>query len=143
MGARLAGTTLERGRVIPGASLREARSGRELPVLGLRGRKALVLCVLHQGCDACERFGEALAEAEGDIAAADGRVLLLSPDARAVKRLLGPDGVIPTVIVTDRYAAGWEAYPAPDHDFPPVTEVVATLWHLATMCPECGVSTWE
>jgi hypothetical protein len=143
MATRLAGTALERGQVLPGAAVREAGSGRELPIRELRGRKALVLCLLHEDCEACERFWARLSGASSDVAAADGRMVRMAEDGPSLRRFLGPDGSVPTVLITDRYAAGWESYPAPGHAFPPVEEIVSTLWHLATMCPECGVPTWE
>ena len=55
---------------------------------------------------------------------------------------LGPGGAPPVVLVLDRYAAAWASYPAPGHRFPEPGEVVATLGHLAGMCPECGAATW-
>lgn len=142
MGERLSGTVLERGQVLPGTSIRDADAGGDLRILDLRGRRALVLCFLHEDCPPCARFMESLGAAASDIAAAGARVIRLVPGDPTVRRHLGERGELPTVVITDRDAAAWEAYPASGHDFPPVTEVTETLWHLATMCPECGVATW-
>jgi hypothetical protein len=60
-------------------------------------------------------------------------------------RWLGVEPELPVVLVVDRDGAAWRSYPATGHRFPDPEEVTATLWHLATMCPECGVPTpgWE
>jgi hypothetical protein len=139
----LAGTVLERGRIVPGAALRDALTGREVGAWSLRGRSALVIGFVHPGCERCATFMGELEDREEDIRMAGGR--LLAVDDGPTARWLGVDPELPVVLVVDRDGAAWRSYPATGHRFPDPEEVTATLWHLATMCPECGVPTpgWE
>lgn len=136
----LPGTTLDRGRVVPGAPLRNLATGDDVSAWSFRGRTALVLCFLHEGCDACSSFLRSLDSIEEDLRVAQAKVLAVSPDARATERFLG-SAELPLVVIVDRDGAAWTSYPAPQHDFPDPKELAATAWHLATMCPECGVAT--
>lgn len=148
----LPGTLLTRGDVLPGTALFDPTTGEEVRAWDFRGKRALVLSFLHRGCDACARFARELAGAESEIRLAGARCFAVLPgrspsalpvlvdrEGRATQRFLGLEGMLPTIVVTDRYAAGWESYPVLGHDFPPVAEVVGDLWHLATMCEECGI----
>jgi hypothetical protein len=139
----LAGTVLERGRIVPGAALRDARTGREVGAWSLRGRSALVIAFVHAGCERCASFVGELEDREEEIRTAGGRLLAVDDGSRAM--WLGADPELPVVLVVDRDGAAWRSYPAAGHLFPDPEEVTATLWHLATMCPECGVPTpgWE
>ncbi|HEX6207733.1 MAG TPA: hypothetical protein VF058_05170 [Actinomycetota bacterium] len=152
----LPGTTLARGEVLPGTPLIDAATGGEVRVWDFRGRTALVLCFLHLACEACERFAAGLAEAESEIRltgacafavlrepAPSALPVFVDGDGDASRRFLGPEGALPTILVADRYAAAWESYPVLGHDFPPASEIVGDLWHLATMCEECGIMAWE
>ncbi|HEX6262412.1 MAG TPA: hypothetical protein VF097_06150 [Actinomycetota bacterium] len=152
----MAGTTLVRGDVLPGTPLIDAATGAEVRIWDFRGRTALVLCFLHPACEACERFAAGLAEMESEFRLTGARAFAVlrepSPSAlpvlvdghgEASRRLLGPEGELPTIVVTDRYAAAWESYPVLGHDFPPVSEIVGDLWHLATICEECGIVAWQ
>lgn len=151
----LAGTRLARGDVLPGTALRDPASGDEVRAWDFRGKTALVLCFLHAGCEACASFARDLAD-EGDElrltgarayvvlpnAASSVLPVLVDPEGEATRRFLGPEGEPPTIVVTDRYAAAWDSYAILEHDFPPASEVVGDLWHLATMCEECGIIAW-
>jgi hypothetical protein len=135
----LPGTVLERGRVVPGALLTDVRTGDRVSAWSLRGRRAVVIAFVHAGCSKCEAF---LAELEGhteEMAAAGGQLLVVGDGS--VTRWLGEGAELPLVLVVDRDGAAWRSYPAAGHAFPDPAEVTATLWHLATMCPECGVPT--
>jgi hypothetical protein len=90
--------------------------------------------------DRRRRYARRLVEgAADDVATADGRIeVIRDPGSEARRRFLGEEDP-PVLVVVDRYGAAWRSYPAPFHDFPEPPEVAATLWHLATMCPECGV----
>lgn len=151
----LAGTAIARGDVLPGTPLLDPSRGDEVRAWDFRGKAALVLCFLHPGCEACEAFGSDLAEEEREVRLTGARAfavlsevapsalpVLVDRDGRAAARFLGPGAELPTILVTDRYAAAWGSYPAPGHDVPPVSEVVGDLWHLATMCEECGIMAW-
>lgn len=151
----LPGTALTRGDVLPGTALTDPASGDEIRVWDFRGRAALVLCFLHAACDACATFARELDAAQPEMALTDARAFaifpqgspsalpaLVDPEGEATRRILGAEGELPTLVVTDRYAAAWESYPILGHDFPPIAEVVGDLWHLATMCEECGVMAW-
>lgn len=144
MSERLPGTVLDAGRVVPGTALRLEPGGGTLSLWDFRHRTAVVLCVLHPDCQPCDRFEAALRDRAGeDVATAGARIVgVRDPGSEGRRRLLG-GSVPPVVIVVDRYGAAWQSYPAEGHHFPEPTEVAATVWHLATMCPECGVSTWD
>ena len=140
----LPGTVLESGRVVPGVALVERRSGSPVKLWDHRQRASLVVSFLHAACDACERFQVALEDEAGpDLATARARAIAVRGDGSAgAARFVGPDGS-PLVLVIDRYGAAWRSYPAPGHDFPDPREVAATIWHLSTMCPECGDTAWN
>ena len=137
----LPGTVLERGRVVPGAPLTDVRTGDEVSAWSLRGLRAMVIAFVHAGCSKCEAFVTELEGHTEDMEAAGGRLLVVDG---SVPRWLG-EAELPLVLVVDRDGAAWRSYPAAGHDFPEPAEVTATLWHLAMMCPECGVPTpgWE
>jgi hypothetical protein len=137
MAEALPGTVLEEGTVVPGSALRDLETGREVLPWSFRHRTAAVLCFLHRDCDRCRVYLGSLRAVSEDIHEAGARVVAVEGDA---PRFLA-DGP-PLVLVVDRYGAAWRAYPAPGHHFPEPPDVVATVWHLAMMCPECGVSTW-
>jgi hypothetical protein len=126
------------GSVVPGAALTDAGTGRELSLWSLRQRSAAAVLFLHPECERCAAFEGALRRHHDDIEEADGRIVVTHD---APERFLGV-AEPPVILVVDRYAAAWRSLPAPGHAFPDPADVVATLWHLATMCPECGVSTW-
>lgn len=149
----LRGTTLTRGEVVPGTPLVDATSGKQVRAWDFRGRTALVLCFLHARCRACEIFAHELAAEEEEIRLTAARTFAVLPvpgrsglpvlvdvEGRAAERFL--EGDLPAIVMTDRYAAAWETYPVLEHAFPPVSEVVRDLWHLATTCEECGIIAW-
>jgi hypothetical protein len=138
MSERLPGTALEADRVVPGMPLTEASTGEARSLWSLRQRFAAIVLFLHADCQRCAVFEQELRGLGTDVERADGRIVV-THDTPA--RFLG-DGQPPVAVVLDRYGAAFRSYPAPGHAFPPASEVVETLWHLATMCPECGVSTW-
>jgi hypothetical protein len=159
----LPGTALQADRVIPDVALLDPRSGAEVPLSGFRHREALVLSFLHEDCAACSAFARALAAWEEEVRLGGGRSfvvlgaardlvpgatrdlplpVLVDPGGVARARFLGPEGELPLVLVVDRFGAAWRSFPAPGHRLPPPEEVVATVWHLGLMCPECGAPTW-
>jgi hypothetical protein len=138
MSDRLPGTALIEGKVVPGLALTDSGTGRELSLWSLRQRSAAVVLFLHHDCERCAAFEAALRGHTDEIEDADGRIVVTHD---APERFLG-SAEPPVILVVDRYAAAWRSFPAPGHAFPDPADVVATLWHLATMCPECGVSTW-
>ena len=141
--ALLPGTKLEAGNVVPGTELTDAVTGSPVTPWAHRQRAAQVLIFVHPSCRACASFLSRLEEEAGDdIRTTGGRLAAVAADAGGADRFVDPEDA-PVVIVLDRYAAAWSSYPAHGHDFPAPSEVAATLWHLATMCPECGVSTWD
>ena len=141
--ALLPGTRLEAGTVVPGTELADAITGAPVTPWAHRQRAAQVLVFAHRSCDACRSFLRRLEDEAGDdIRTAGGRVAAVADDAAGAEHFIDPEQA-PVVVVLDRYAAAWSSYPSEGHDFPPPSEVAATLWHLATMCPECGVSTWD
>ena len=120
-----------------------------------RQRFSVVVCFLHDRCDACAGYARKLADLEDDLQEVDARaiVVLREPGvldlpvwvderARARHRFLAPDAELPLILIVDRYGAAWRSLPSRDHAFPAPAEVVATLRHLAFQCPECGVSDW-
>lgn len=152
----LPGTALTRGTIVPGVAFDDLARDREVRAWDFRGRTPLVLAFLHPACDPCAAYARDLAAAGPQIEEAGGRVFAVLPEAssmaipelvdregRGVRGMLGPSGEVPTLVVTDRYAAAWESYPSVGHDFPPAGEIVDTVWHLATMCEECGIIAWE
>ena len=140
----LPGTVLEAGRVVPGIALEERRSGSPVRLWDHRQRWSLVVSFLHADCDACDRFQASLEEEAGpDLATARARAIAVRGDGSdAPARFVGSGGP-PLVLVIDRYGAAWRSYPAQGHDFPDPADVAGTLWHLATMCPECGDTAWN
>ncbi len=141
--ALLAGTRLAPGNLVPGSELVEASTGRPVRPWAYRHRAPLVLVFVHDDCETCDAFVGALEERSGeDIRTAGGRVVAVGADTDGAARFVDPEDA-PVVVILDRYAAAWSSYPSAGHEFPEPAEVAATLWHLATMCPECGVSTWD
>jgi hypothetical protein len=137
----LPGTVLEPGRVVPGAPLADARTGHDVSAWSLRGRGSMVIAFVHAGCPRCANYIGRLERREPDLQTADGQLLVVEDGS--LSPWLGEEGQLPLVLVVDRDGAAWRSYPASLHDFPEPAEVVATVWHLATMCPECGVPTAE
>ena len=139
----LAGTALEAGKVVPGAPVELEPGGDTVRLWDFRQRAAVVLAWLHPGCDRCDEFERRLRdEAGADVHTAGGRLVFVRDGGSTGRRRFLGHAEPPVVVVIDRYGAAWRSYPAPGHEFPDPSEVGATLWHLATMCPECGVSTW-
>jgi hypothetical protein len=151
----LPGTTLEKERVVPGTAMTSAASGAEVSLMDFRQRLAVAVCFLHDRCETCARYAGELAELADDFRNADATALvvltepasldlpvLVDKDARARRRFLGSSAELPLVLIVDRFGAASRSFPSRDHAFPAPQEVVATLWHLALECPECGVSTW-
>jgi AhpC/TSA family protein len=151
---RLAGTTLERNAPIPQFRLTQAASDREVTPWDLKGRRALVLAFLHDGCPECAGFAEDLAARGDQFQVADATVYaiasaavpplptLLDPSGDVTRAYLGPDGEVPTVVLADRYGAAWAAYGGLAHDLPSVGELAATAWHMALSCADCAVPVW-
>lgn len=151
---QLAGTTLERGASIPAFRLLEAASDREFAPWDLKGRRALVLAFLHAECAECAAFAEEVAAREDQFRVADASVYAVAPQALAAlptlldadgevaRAYLGEDGAVPTVVLADRYGAGWAAYSGFGHDLPTVGELAATAWHMALSCADCAVPVW-
>jgi hypothetical protein len=137
MAETLPGTVVQAGAVVPGAALHDLESGREVRPWSFRHRAAVVLCFLHRDCETCRSYLASLRDEEDDVTQAGARLVAVDGDAPTFLH----DGP-PVILVVDRYGGAWRSYPAPDHQFPAPSELVATVWHLATMCPECGVSTW-
>ncbi len=151
----LSGTILEKERVVPDIAMTAAASGSEMSLSDFRQRLALAVCFLHDRCENCARYARELAELADDFRQADATALVVltepaslelpvvvDTDARARQRFLGPSAELPLVLIVDRFGAASRSFPSRDHAFPAPQEVVATLWHLALECPECGVSTW-
>jgi hypothetical protein len=143
MASLLPGTSLEPGRVVPGVEL-EDRGGPSVRVWDHRQRSALALSFLHADCAACDAFQRRLeAEAASELDVTRSRAVAVRNDGSpALSRFLG-EAEPPVLVIVDRYGAAWRSYPASGHDFPEPSEVAATLWHLATMCPECGDTAWN
>ena len=148
---RLPGTTLEKERGVPGLPVVEWPSGSQRKLTDFRQRNSVILCLLHENCAPCQDFLSSLSGYQDELQLSDAevRVVLREPqpspfpvwvdrEERTRQRLLGPSGELPTIIVLDRYATAWEAFPAPDHSFPEAGDVAGTVWQLAIMCPECG-----
>ncbi|HXF57165.1 MAG TPA: hypothetical protein VNO34_06275 [Actinomycetota bacterium] len=155
MGEWLPGTRLEADRPVPDVPLLEARTGRAVSLGDFRHRQALVLAFLHEDCPACAAFAEALAGVGEDLRLAGAGAyavleascelalpVLLDRGGRLRARLLDPSEEPPLVLVVDRFGAAWRSFPSAGHRFPAASEVAATLWHLALMCPECGGPVW-
>ena len=151
----LPGTALEKERVVPGTAMTSAASGAEVSLSDFRQRLGVAVCFLHDRCETCARYAKELAKVADDLRQADATALvvltepasldlpvLVDTNARARRRFLGPSAELPLVLIVDRFGAASKSFPSPDHAFPAPQEVVATLWHLALECPECGVSTW-
>lgn len=151
----LPGTRLEGDRVVPDVPLLDARAGSELRLGDFRHRRALVLAFLHEDCPACAAFAQALAGAGEDLRLAGAAAyavlgaprelavpVLVDPDDALRARVLDPSAGLPLVLVVDRFGAAWRSFPSAGHRFPAASEVAATLWHLALMCPECGAPVW-
>ncbi len=151
---RLAGTTLERNAPIPQFRVAESLSDREFTPWDVKGRRALVLAFLHDDCAECAAFAEEVAARDDQFQAADATVYavapapvgavptLLDPDGEVARTYLGDDGLVPTVVLADRYGAAWAAYPGFAHDLPTVGELAATAWHMALQCADCAVPVW-
>ena len=151
----LPGTTLEKERVVPGTAMTSAASGAEVSLMDFRQRLALCVCFLHDRCEPCARYARDLAALAEDLRLADATALvvltepasldlsvLVDTDARAQRRFLGASVELPVILIVDKFGAASRSFPSRDHAFPAPQEVVASLWHLALECPECGVSTW-
>jgi hypothetical protein len=151
----LAGTAIERNRVVPGTSMTVASSGAEVSMWDFRQRFSVAVCFLHDRCEACARYARKLADLEGDLRELDARAIVVLNEtgvldlpvwvdgrARARQRFLGPAAELPVILIVDRYGAALRSFPSRDHAFPLPSEVVATLRHLAFQCPECGVPEW-
>ena len=151
----LSGTALREGRVIPGVSFTDPRSGATVDLWGFRQRRALVLVFLHDRCAACRAFARELGTIADDLdwAGALARAVLsdredlpipalLDPGQTGTRRLLGENADLPVIVIVDRYGAAMVSYPAAGHRFPTAQEVAASVVHLAIQCPECGVSQW-
>lgn len=150
-GPTVPGTALREDQVLPDVALEEVASGTAWRPSLLRQRSAFVVVFVHDACSDCERLLAALAERGDDLAWAETAVrvvapepteapfpVVLDPKGTARSRWLGADGVVPTLLLADRYAALSAAYPGPDHDVD-VDDVVATVCHLAIQCAECSV----
>lgn len=146
----LPGTSLDRDRVVPAATLRDANGDEVRPTV-FRQHRPLVLAFLHDDCAACAQFAADAAARQRDFAAigAEIRAVLatdadsplpawIDRDGRGRETMLGEQGAVPTIVLLDRYAAAQASYPAGDHDFPPVEELVSELDWLAVQCPECS-----
>jgi hypothetical protein len=151
----LAGTALEKDRVVPGTPMTEPSSGAEVSMWDFRQRFSVAFCFLHDRCEPCAGYARKLADLEGDLREIDARAIVVLSEpgaldlpvwidvrARARQRLLGPSGELPMILIVDRYGAAMRSFPSRDHAFPLPGEVVATLRHLAFQCPECGVPEW-
>lgn len=151
----LPGTALEEGRVVPGVTFADPLSDAEVRLWGFRQRAALVLAFLHDRCAACRAFADDLATVKRQLETADALAravlseevpltvpVLLDPERRGSRRLLGEVHELPVILVVDRYGAASWSFPAAGHRFPRAEEVAATAAHLAMQCPECGVSHW-
>lgn len=146
----LPGTSLDRDRVVPAAALRDANGDEVRPTV-FRQHRPLVLAFLHDECAACAQFAADAAARQRDFAAigAEIRAVLatdadsplpawIDRDGRGRETMLGEQGTVPTIVLLDRYAAAQASYPAGDHGFPTVDELVSELDWLAVQCPECS-----
>lgn len=151
----LEGTNLENERVVPGTPMISESSGASVSLWDLRQRVASAVCFLHERCEPCAAFARKLAASESELRGADAIAfavvseaadlelpMWIDEDAQARGSFLGPRAELPLVLVVDRYGAAARSFPCGGHAFPPSEEIVATLWHLAMQCPECGVSEW-
>jgi hypothetical protein len=151
----LEGTDLEIDRVVPGTPLISGSSGASVSMRDLRQRVAAAVCFLHDRCEPCAAFARKLAGLDSELRGADAIALAVVSEAtnlelpvwldegsRARESFLGPQAELPLVLIVDRYGAAARSFPSRGHSFPPPEEIVATLWHLAMQCPECGVSEW-
>lgn len=152
----LEGTNLEIDRVVPGTPLISGSSGASVSMWDLRQRFAAAVCFLQDRCEPCAAFARELAGSESELLAADAIALAILSEAgddlelpvwvdehaRARESFLGSKAELPLVLIVDRYGAAARSFPSRGHVFPPSEEIVATLWHIAMQCPECGVSEW-
>lgn len=151
----LEGTNLEIERVVPGTPMISGSSGARVSLWDLRQRVAAAVCFLHERCEPCAAFARKLAGSESELRGADaialavvseaadlGLAVWIDEDAHARRSFLGPKNDLPLVLIVDRYGAAARSFPSRGHVFPQPEEIVATLWHLAMQCPECGVSEW-
>lgn len=143
----LAGTALAAGQMLPEVVFTDAGTGQQWRPSQLRQRSAQVLCFLHDDCRPCAALLGRLADRQEDLRWTDTEVravharptdgpfpVLLDPGGDACRRLLGPEGGAPTLVLTDRYTTVADAYPAPDHAFPEVDTVLRSLRLLACDC---------
>jgi hypothetical protein len=113
--------------------LRRATVGDLLPSRALRRPSARILdatAFVVPGDSDLATYRDRISAAEADLAAWDGRVVVLEPDGWPAHRL----------VIVDRYGQVYHVADAADATaLPPPAELVEWFRFLATACPECGV----
>jgi hypothetical protein len=115
-------------------------------------RHAVVLAVLHgEGCEPCTRYGAALAGAQAEFRAWDGRLVVAAdpalssaPDVTQVADRFGDAALItdtfggaPRVIVADRFGHIYHVEDGgPAHALSEPRELEEWLRFIGTQCPE-------
>jgi hypothetical protein len=149
------GQTLTVGAFLPYLELAAAPGGRSV-ALRPRGRQATVAVRVHSAaCPECRRYLSAVAGAASDLAAWDGRVVVLLPgalgDAETMRRELALPFPVASealdqaplidgagVVIADRYGQIYHVADAgTGHEvLLPPRELEEWLKFLATQCPE-------
>jgi hypothetical protein len=109
-------------------------------------------------CAGCREFARVVAERESDLAAEQGRLVVIVPagsqpsagewpelrtvvdDDNGLRSTVGVEHGMATVVVADQYGQVFLRRDVDrQHRFPPVEELVDCLLGIAISCPECGV----
>lgn len=118
-----------------------------------RGRRNLVLALVHRDCPPCRRLLERLAGRRQEFSDQQAEALaIFDADPGQLPSPLparwDDSGCLagfgrPAVLVADRFGAIFLDAPAPDHNFPSPDELLKTLAFVESQCPECGAPEWE
>lgn len=151
--------SLVRGERLPDLRLVDARGGSPVPLVPAGGRQVPVIVLVDGAdCEACRAYLRRLAEADAEMRAWDGRVVVVVPGTAdeaarladavhppfpvladpvgALRQRLGATGAVVVVVdpwgeVRHRSDAGAA------HDLPDPAELVGWARFVAIQCPEC------
>jgi hypothetical protein len=149
---------LAEGERLPDLRLAPAAGGAPEPLVAPGGRQVQVVVVVDgAGCAACRAYLQRLADAEGEIRAWDGRLLVVVPadveeaarleaagapvtvladPERRLWRRLGLSGA--TVLVADPWGeVRFRQEAGAGHDLPEPAELADWARFVAIQCPEC------
>jgi peroxiredoxin len=143
--------------------------GRNVRAWDFKQKKNLVVAFLDAGCAPCGDFLLRFAARAADLRASEAVVLavFLEPPARefsdfspleiiagsdmparAVRAYLGDDALSSRglerrgVFVADRYGELFARWTLPEHDFPAIDEILASLEHAGIACGDGGAAAW-